>query len=1460
MAMLLTLSTNTRAEEWVDVTKQYIVNPDFENNDVYTGWEGTTFGVASPMNNAEHYSRNFDTYQHISGLQPGRYRLSASAFYRMGQSMYDYWYYSDGDYSENLNAQLYASSSVEEAVVSIVPASSAALPQSLGGAVSQVGWGETLYIPNNMEAAHYWFEAGYYHNEVEVEVGSDGRLTIGVRKQTTIDSDWMCISNWRLEMWGETVLATALSVSPASLTMVKGETTQLTAAISPDNVTIKAVEWSTDKPEVASVDRDGMVTAKTEGMVHIIATTTDGSNLTSRCTIKVTGNESGLKNLIVTEIMAANLDQTVDPSWNYGGWVELYNPTLQTVPLTGCWLSDDPQNLQKVHISQPMVLQGKKYMNLWFEHHDKYCLTQMDMKLDPDGGTLYLSDEKGNLVLSQEYPPAVSRCSFARKDPAENLWGWSSTPTPEASNSRMKWSDTRLPAPNVDQPTQIFDASLNICVAIPEGATLRYTTDGSTPTATNGETSETGLFNIYETTIFRFCLIGEDYLPSQVVTRTYILRDKSFDLPVLSVVGNDYDLYGDDMGILTKGNGNGRPGNGQASPCNWNMDWDRTVNTEYLNMEGEMVINQETAMERCGGWSRAWTPYAFKLKANKRYELQSFLPYDFFPDKPYRKHKTLQIRNGGNDTQCRIKDPALQEIVARSGIDIDYQGYQPIMHYINGRYAGVINMREPNNKHFVYANYGLDEDEIDQFEMSPDSGYVQKCGTRESFERWYDLAQECGVSDEAYEEIRQIVDIDEYCNYMAVQFYLGNWDWPQNNVKAFKPIMEGGRFRFVLFDLDGSMSMNTNDVFTGFAGKQTYTFDKLYGEPVDRYTKEIEFVTIFLNMLDNEQFRKQFIDTYCLVAGSVFEPNRCAAIINELADRVSDSQNIRNEVYGQRSTPWSTANSLISALSASRQQTMVNTLKNYSPMQLRNATAQKVELSANIPEAKLSVNGLPVPANYFNGRLFAPATFHAEAPAGYKFVGWQLLEGTSGQETTVLPQESTWMYYDQGSLDEEDWTSENYEADGWQSGKAPLGYFVGGNRYTNTYLDYGGDTQNKRPTYYFRKEVRLDKAPQNGDTFTLNYSIDDGFIIYINGTEAGRYNMPNGTVWYNTFATQYAHGNPDTGIMTLPTSLFKRGRNMVAVEVHNNEGKSTDIYWEGTITQTFSDALGEIVSTDETYEMPTGNMALCACYEEMTPKEKEQENIPAAPVVVNEISAGNSIYINEYGKKDDWIELYNTTDEDIDLEGMFLTDRSEKPEKYQITAKGTKASTIIPAHGYKVIWCSKRETDSELHANFKLDNEDGIVIRLMAKDRSWADSIVYCTHNGDQTVGRYPDGGSQVYLMTQPTIQKSNIINTYAQEWNYVSPTPGDGIRTMASRNAGMSIAYQPGALLVKHEDRPTVTLSIYTPAGAMVMQSAQQLENGHLRVSVASLPSGIYVARAQDAEGNECVTKFIKK
>ncbi len=696
--------------------------------------------------------------------------------------------------------------------------------------------------------------------------------------------------------------------------------------------------------------------------------------------------------IIITEIQSANIDQYIDPSWNYGGWVELYNAGQSEFTLTGCWVSDDPNNLQKVHLTDSMSVEPGAYRNLWFDHHDKYCPSQVDMKLDAEGGEVYLSDPDGKLIASQAYPEAVSRCSYARKSLSSSDWAWTSTPTPEAANDGSTWCTERLEAPYVDKDSQIFGTTLTVCVNIPEGATLRFTTDGSAPTAKNGLTSETGLFYPRETTVYRFCLIRDGYLPSQVVTRTYIYKDKDFPLPVVSVSTANDNLYGEDYGIFVQGNGNGRAGRGQSVACNWNMDWDRPVNFEYINEEGEMAVNQETAMERCGGWSRAWTPYSFKIKANKQYELQSYLPYDFFEEKPYLKHKALQIRNGGNDKTCRFEDAALQEIVLRSGLDVDCQAYQPVMHYINGKYGGVINMREPSNKHYVYANYGLDDDEIDMFEMSADSGYVQKCGTYESMQRWYDLASSC-QDDSVYEQIKQLVDIDEYCNYMAVCFYLGNNDWPHNNVKGFKPITDGGKYRLILFDLDQAFTKSTT-VFTDFADRQINTFGQLYGEDVDHITKEIEMVTIFLNLLQNESFRKKFIDTYCIVAGSVFEPTRCKEIINELANRVSSSQSIRSELYGSGGSPTSTANKLINNLSTSRLNTMINTLQGYSKMELDSVTAQSVELSSNISEARLLVNGIEVPTFYFNGKLFPPVTLKAEAPAGYEFLGWKLAGDT----------------------------------------------------------------------------------------------------------------------------------------------------------------------------------------------------------------------------------------------------------------------------------------------------------------------------------------------------------------------------------------------------------------------------------------------------------------------------------
>jgi len=109
---------------------------------------------------------------------------------------------------------------------------------------------------------------------------------------------------------------------------------------------------------------------------------------------------------------------------------------------------------------------------------------------------------------------------------------------------------------------------------------------------------------------------------------------------------------------------------------------------------------------------------------------------------------------------------------------------------------------------------------------------------------------------------------------------------------------------------------------------------------------------------------------------------------------------------------------------------------------------------------------------------------------------------------------------------------------------------------------------------------------------------------------------------------------------------------------------------------------------------------------------------------------------------------------------MYLSDDAGKPAKYQIT--GTDGiSTIVPAHGTRIIWASKREQKSQLHAPFKLDNTDGGVVIIQAEDGSWADALCYEHQDSRQSYGRYPDGGNSTFLMNIPTIGKSNILSTY---------------------------------------------------------------------------------------------------
>ena len=1039
--------------------------------------------------------------------------------------------------------------------------------------------------------------------------------------------------------------------------------------------------------------------------------------------------------IIINELMAANVGTVMSPAYNFDSWIELYNPTEQSINLAGMYLSGRPNTLIYWQLPADIgSIPAKGYKVVWLGSND-ILETQAPFHLDCDGGTIYLSDQNGQLVTGADYPEAMSRTSWARKTDGGDEWGWTANPTPGASNATSEFAEKRLDAPVVSVGSQLFTGTLNIKVDIPKGTTLMYTTDGSLPTMqtnSNCQESKDGLFTVTRTTNYVFRLFQNGRLPSVPVTRSFIQTTNEYTIPIVSIVGDERYFTDPMWGIDVKGS-NGITGNGRDDPVNWNQPWDRPVNFSYISPTEGMLFNQDVNVSISGGWTRSNSPRSMKLKSNKVFDGLNHLDYPFFPEqKPYIRSKTLLVRNGGNDVHSgsRFMDPALTTIIHRSGIDIDVQSFVQVAEYVNGKFKGVLNLREPNNDKFVYANWGYDDEEIDMFENDK-----FKNGNDVAYQRLVDLSER--INDEGvYDEVKTLLDIDEFTNYMAAELFIGNDDWPNNNVKAYRS-QHDGRFRFVCFDLDYSFNI----------------WDHTLKSSLDDY-KWVKMVQMFLNLLQHDEYRRKFIDTFCIVGGSVFERERATAIVNEMADAMRPMSQYDGKL------PDNSANKIKEKLKT-RVDEMTRQLQQYQPMQLSGISRQKVQLSADTEGATLTVNGIKVPYAYFNGYLFAPVRLEAQAPVGYTFAGWKK---TSGSTVSIIGYGDAWKYYDKGELSA-NWHNATFNDATWSSGYAPLGYKMDG---VKTTVSYGSDPQQKNPTTYFRKTFSLNAEPTAADAFLLNYQVDDGCVVWVNGQEAARVNMRSGNVNYTTFSQTYAADDPMTGTINLSPTLFKKGNNVIAVEVHNTSYTSGDLFWTGELLTTMGASSDEELIADAVIDLPSDATVILTATFDRALSGSPAEGTPL--VRINEISPDNDIYVNEYFKRDDWVELYNTTSQPIDVEGMYLTDNPEKPQKYQITKGETLASTIIPAHGYLIIWCDKREAKTQLFSQFKLEKE-GDELLLTAADGSWTDRFVYPEMKADETVGRYPDGSDDVYTMNVPTIAKANTYSSYSLPVEQPAPT-----------------------------------------------------------------------------------------
>lgn len=158
----------------------------------------------------------------------------------------------------------------------------------------------------------------------------------------------------------------------------------------------------------------------------------------------------------------------------------------------------------------------------------------------------------------------------------------------------------------------------------------------------------------------------------------------------------------------------------------------------------------------------------------------------------------------------------------------------------------------------------------------------------------------------------------------------------------------------------------------------------------------------------------------------------------------------------------------------------------------------------------------------------------------------------------------------------------------------------------------------------------------------------------------------------------------------------------------------------------------------------------------------EIDTEPYTGISINEMMASNQTNItDEFGAHEDWIELYNSRDQSVNIGGLWITDDLNMPEMWQIPATASD-STTIPPHGFLLLWADKEPEQGILHVNIKLSAE-GEQIGLAQKTDSgfvFIDSLTFGTQTADISLCRYPDGENNIELSTEPTPRSKNICQS----------------------------------------------------------------------------------------------------
>jgi len=208
---------------------------------------------------------------------------------------------------------------------------------------------------------------------------------------------------------------------------------------------------------------------------------------------------------------------------------------------------------------------------------------------------------------------------------------------------------------------------------------------------------------------------------------------------------------------------------------------------------------------------------------------------------------------------------------------------------------------------------------------------------------------------------------------------------------------------------------------------------------------------------------------------------------------------------------------------------------------------------------------------YFTFAVILIAILFSAMTISYQVAIASITDGTLSEACNqiLIDKASLWKFLDSGvDLQSSDWQTIEFEDEAWSEGLAELGY---GDEDEQTVLSFGGDKNEKHLTTYLRHSFFVEESSEY-ESFTIDFLVDDGAVIYLNGKEVLRFNMPGGKINAFTRAVSTVSGKAEEVFhhALVESHLMLDKDNVLAVEIHQRSHTSSDLSFDLRLKGSFS--------------------------------------------------------------------------------------------------------------------------------------------------------------------------------------------------------------------------------------------------------------------------------------------------